>query len=84
MEYAYGMLSEDPFDDDDTRETICGILMEALSSPFDVDGTVVCDTLFVLFDIDKQQQQLNTTTVNTPPIATSPMNTKTTHTQPKD
>ena len=29
VEYTYGILSEDPFDDD-TRETVCGILMEVL------------------------------------------------------
>ena len=31
LEYVYGMLSEDPCDDD-TREVVCGILMEALLS----------------------------------------------------
>ena len=49
------MLSENPYDDN-TRETVCKILMEALSTHDDifVDGAFVCDSLFVLFDIDKQ------------------------------
>ena len=54
MEYVYEMILEDPFNDD-TRETVCGILMEALLSQFDVDGMVVCESLFTLLDIDKQQ-----------------------------
>jgi len=49
MEYVFGMLSEDPFDED-TREFVRGILMEALSSQFDVDGAVFCDTLFDFLD----------------------------------
>ena len=50
------MLSEDPFDDN-TREDVCGILMEALLSQDDgvVDGAGVCDSLFAILDIDKQQ-----------------------------
>ena len=48
------MLSEDP-SDDDTREAVCGILMEALLSQDEVvvDGAGVCDSLFALLDMDK-------------------------------
>ena len=74
MEYVYGILSEDPFDDN-TRETVCGILMEALTYQFDVDGVAVCDSLFALLDFDKQQQQLDTTIANTPPIEIPPTDT---------
>ena len=51
------MLSKNPYDDN-TRENVCKISMEALSAQDDikVDGVVVCDSLFVLFDIDKQQK----------------------------
>ena len=67
--------------------------MEDLLSQFDADGAGFCDTPFALLDIEKQQQQqLDTTTANTPLIATLPTNakirltsnTKKTHTQPKD
>jgi len=50
--------------------------MEALSSQDDVDGVGVCDGFFALEDINKQQQQLDTTTANTSPIATLPTKTK--------
>ena len=53
VDYVYETLLEDPFDED-TREFVRGILMEALSSQFDVEGTVVCGSLFALLgDIDK-------------------------------
>ena len=58
-EYVYGMLLEDPCNNN-IRETVCRILMEALSSRFDFDGAEgasLCDSLFVLLDFDKQQQQ---------------------------
>ena len=45
VEYVHGMLLEDPYDDN-TRETVCEILMEELLSQFNVDGTVLCDSLF--------------------------------------
>jgi len=32
VEYVFGMLLEDPFDEADTRDFFCGILMEAVSS----------------------------------------------------
>ena len=75
LECVFGMLSEDPFDDD-TRETVRGILMEALDAVG--MGKVVCDRLFAFLDIKKQQQQqqIDTTTANTLPIATPPTNTK--------
>ena len=66
MEYVKGMISEDPYDDD-IRETVCEILMEALLSQFDfdgVDGVALCDGLFMLLDFDKQQEQ------QIPPITT--------------
>ena len=44
MEYVHGLL-EDPYDDN-TREAIRKILMEELLSQFNVDGTVLCDSLF--------------------------------------
>ena len=50
VEYVRGMSSEDPFDED-TREFVRGILMEALSSQFDVNG--FCDSLFALLDCIK-------------------------------
>ena len=53
VEYIYGMLLKDPYDDN-TRETVCGILMEDLLSQFDIDGTVLCDSFFRLVDIGKQ------------------------------
>ena len=88
LEYIYGMLSKNPYDDN-TRETVCEILMEALSAQDDifVDGAVVCNSLFVLFDINKQQQQRDTTSANNlsivistntkirPPKTSTPMNT---------
>jgi len=75
------------------QERLFGILMEVLSSQDEVvdDGAGVCDSLFELFnDFNKhQQQQLDTTTANTPPITIPPTttilpNTKKTHPQPKD
>ena len=62
------MLVEDPFDEEDTREFVCGILMEALSSQCDIDGAVGCDSLFALLD------GINTTIDN--PIVTPPTYTK--------
>ena len=76
MDYIYGTLGEDPCDED-TREFVCGISMEALLSQFDVDGAVVCDSLFALLDdIVKQQQQQGDITTATPPIASPPRKTK--------
>ena len=46
MEYVVVMLLEDPFDEEEIRGFVCGILMEALSPLRDVDGAVVCDSLF--------------------------------------
>ena len=66
---------EDPFDED-TREFVCGILMEALSPQFAFDGAIVCDHLFALVDkIGKQFKQGNIT-IASPPIASPPTNTK--------
>jgi len=78
-EFIYGMLSEDP-GDDNTREYVCRILMEAFLSQdeYVVDGAEFCDTLFELFellDIDKQQQQRDIPP-DTPPIASPPTKTK--------
>ena len=81
MVYVIGMLLEDPYDDD-TRETVREILMEALSSHCDcdgVDGEALCDGLFMLIDPDQQQeqqQQRDTISSNNPPIVIS-TNTKT-------
>ena len=77
VEYVYVIISENPYDDN-TRETVCEILMEALLAQDDivVDGAVVCDSLFAILDSDKQQQQRDTTTVNTLLIAIPPTNTK--------
>ena len=47
VKYVHRMLFEDPFDED-TREYVRGILMEALSSRFDVDE--YCDRLVALLD----------------------------------
>ena len=76
LEYIYGILLEYPYDDD-TKETVCEILMEALSAQDDIviDGSVVCDSLFASLDMDKQQQQRDTTSANNLPIAIS-TNTK--------
>ena len=68
VEYVFEMLVEDPFDEEDTREFVRGILMEALLSQCDVDGAVCCDSLFVLLD------GINTTIDN--PIVIPPTNTK--------
>ena len=62
---------EDPFDEEDTRELVCGILMEALLSQSDIDGAAaceVCDCIFALLD------WINTTIDN--PIMIPPTNTK--------
>ena len=64
---------------DDTREFVCGILMEALlpQDGEDVDGVVVCDSLFALLNINKQQQQQpDITTDTTCPITIPPTNKK--------
>ena len=55
LEYVYGMLLEDPRDED-TREFVCEIIMEALLSQDDVvvGGAGVCDSLFAILDSDKQ------------------------------
>ena len=81
---------EDPFDED-TREFICGIVIEALLSQFDIEGTVVCDSLSVwINNLAKQQQQGDTTTDTHQKIASPPMNTEIptttnkTYTPPKD
>ena len=86
VEYVFEMFVEDPFDEEDTREIVRGILMEALLSQCDVDGAVCCDSIFALLD------GINTTIDN--PIVIPPThtkiqptpntNTKTTRTQPKD
>ena len=57
VEFVNGMLSEDLYDND-TREFVCEISMEALlSSDVDgVDGSTLCDGLFALLDFNKQQQ----------------------------
>ena len=75
--YIYSMLSENLYNDN-TRETVCEILMEVLSTQDDiiVDEVVVCDSLFALFDIDKQQPHRDTTSANNLPIEIS-TNTKT-------
>ena len=57
--YVIGMLLEDPYEND-TRETVCEILMEALSSHYDCDGfdrAALCDGPFMLIDPDQQQEQ---------------------------
>lgn len=65
---------ENPFDDD-TRETVCGILTEAKSPKF---ATVVCDCLFALVDAivkqrkRKQQKQGNTNCIITTIIEEEP------------
>ena len=97
LEYIYGMLSEDPCNDD-TKEFVHGILMEVLLSQDDVvvDGVGVCDSFCVILDSDKQQQQQQQQQCNTPTdspqITSPPMKTKIrpntknthTHTQTKD
>lgn len=74
--YVSGMLSADPFDDD-TRDAVREILVEALSSQDDVvvDGVGVCDSLFALLDINKQQQSDDTNTNNNETYNSSNMNT---------
>ena len=74
MEYVSETILEDPYDED-TREFVREILMEALSLQFDVDGAVMCGSLFALLDNIDQQLQGGTTTA-TLPIASPPMNTK--------
>ena len=90
VENVAGTLLENPFDED-TREFIRGIVMEALSSQIDIEKTVVGDSLFAwLDDFNKQQQQGDTTTTTHPRIANPstntqiPTTTNKTHTQPKD
>ena len=80
MKYVHGILLEDPFGDN-TRETICGILIEVLLLQDDmvVDGVKVYDMLFELLDRDNQQLQLGTTNDNIPPITSLPTNTKKTN-----
>ena len=68
VEYSFGMLSEDLFDEWDTRERVCGILMEELTSQSDVDGVSLCDRLLYLLD------GIDTTTGD--PMANPPTNTK--------
>ena len=61
MAYIGGMLGEDP-SDEDTREFVCEILIEALLSQFDIDRAVVCDSIFALLDeIGRQYQQISNT-----------------------
>ena len=50
VEYVFGMVLEDPFDEEGTREFVFGILRETLSTQRGVDGAVVCDSLFALVD----------------------------------
>ena len=52
--------------------------MKALPSQDEaaVDGAGVCESLLVLLDMDKQQQQFDTTTANTLPIVIPSTNTK--------
>ena len=47
--YVTGTLMENPFDED-TREFVREILMEAVSPQCVFDGAVVCDRLFALLD----------------------------------
>ena len=85
------MLLKDPYDDN-KREFVCRILIETLLSQDDVavNGAGVCDSLFALLDIDKQQQQRDIPTANTHAIVSTPTktkirpNTKKIHTQPND
>ena len=92
-EYFSATLLENPCDDD-TREMVRGILLEA--RPNTRLAGVVCDSLFALIDViekqerKKQQKQGNMTTA-APPIASSPPptntirpKTKKAHTPPKD
>ena len=88
--YISRTLLENPLDDD-TRESVRGIIKEAMS-PKRV--RIVCDCLFVIVDAikkqerKKQQKQGNMTNA-TPTIETTPTNTtrpktKKTHTPPTD
>jgi ATPase subunit of ABC transporter with duplicated ATPase domains len=52
LEYITGMLSADPFDED-TRDAVREILVEALSQEGNVDGVEVCESLFALLDISQ-------------------------------
>ena len=57
VEYIWGMLLEDLYDDD-TREAVCKILKEDLSAQFDHNGMKFCDTLFVLLDRARQEEAI--------------------------
>merc|ERR1712238_480292 len=88
---VFESLVEDPVDED-TREFVRAIIMEALSSQFDVDGAVLCDNLFVVLDaiyttIDNLIATPPTNTKIRPKSNTNThtkVKTKTTRTQPKD
>ena len=56
LEYVSRMFSENSFDDN-IREAVCGILMEVMSSRDDIvfDEVGICNGLFAVFDINKQQ-----------------------------
>ena len=76
VEDAYGILSENP-SDDDTRETVCGILMEVLMFQLGVDGVVVCDSLFALLDfVHQHQRDTSLPNANTPMITSPPTKMK--------
>ena len=58
LEYITGMLSADPFDED-TRDAVREILVDALSQEGNVDGVEVCESLFALLDISQSNSSSN-------------------------
>lgn len=58
--YVASVLSEDPFDDD-ARSAVRELLVDALSQEDreDVDGVNVCDSLFALLDLNKEDNNDN-------------------------
>ena len=58
LEYITGMLSADPFDED-TRDAVREILVDALSQEGNVDGVEVCESLFALLDISQSNNSSN-------------------------
>ena len=73
--YVFELLVEDPFDEEDTRERVRGILMEALLSQSDIYEAAACDLILDIFVFfDDSFDAINTSSDN--PITITPTNTK--------
>ena len=95
VEYIFEMLIEDCCDED-TREIVCGILMEAVLSQCDIDEAVACDLvsvtfgvfddLFDAFDTTSDPIEIPPTNTGIQPTPNTNMNTSkhTTRMPPKD